>query len=110
MELADSIKELLKDEKNLDMLKSMASNLFAENETKPTDGGLNFNPTDISQIMKLKDSLTCRKDDDRVALIKALMPYLSPEKRDKAETAVKLLRLYSLLPVLRECNLLKEFI
>lgn len=59
----------------------------------------------ISQLGKVFSN-----DDERTALIKALKPMLSDERRQRADEAIKILRLMQLLPLLRESGILKGLI
>jgi hypothetical protein len=45
--------------------------------------------------------------DNRTALIEALKPMLSEPRRQKADEAIKILRLINLIPLLRDSGLLK---
>lgn len=43
--------------------------------------------------------------DDKTELIKALKPFLSAEKQQRADEAMRLLKLMRILPLLRELNI-----
>ncbi len=58
---------------------------------------------DLSQLSALAPILQAfNMPDERLAFINALKPLLSEEKRQKADEAMKLVRLVSVLPLLRE--------
>ncbi len=58
---------------------------------------------DLSQLSSLVPVLQAfNKPDERLQFINALKPLLSQEKRQKADEAMKLVRLVSVLPLLRE--------
>ena len=58
---------------------------------------------DLSQLSALVPVLQAfNKPDERLDFINALKPLLSQEKRQKADEAMKLVRLMSVLPLLRE--------
>ncbi len=58
---------------------------------------------DLSQLSALAPILQAfNMPDDRLAFINALKPLLSEDKRQKADEAMKLVRLVSVLPLLRE--------
>lgn len=58
---------------------------------------------DLSQLTALMPLLQAfNKPDERLEFINALKPLLSQEKRQKADEAMKLVRLVSVLPLLRE--------
>ena len=59
---------------------------------------------DISSLMKLQQvfsRMSC--DDKNVSLLKALRPYL--HEPQKADDAIRILQLLSVLPALKECGL-----
>jgi hypothetical protein len=63
-------------------------------------GGLPFDP---AMIMKLKSAFDLmNKDDPRVDLLLALKPNLSDLRQKKIDEAIQILRLLSLMPLLRE--------
>ena len=58
---------------------------------------------DLSQLSALAPILQAfNMPDERLVFINALKPLLSEEKRQKADEAMKLVRLVSVLPLLRE--------
>lgn len=59
-------------------------------------GGFNFDPDMLFKIMNIIKKLNSRQSDPRCNLITALKPLLSPEKRQRADMAIDLLRLMSL--------------
>jgi hypothetical protein len=65
-------------------------------------------PTDmmgkISGLMPLFQQL--RQEDDTTRLLNALRPFLSEEKRQKLDSAKKLLQFMKLIPLLRESGLM----
>ncbi|MCC8016766.1 MAG: hypothetical protein LIO43_05345 [Clostridiales bacterium] len=67
-------------------------------------GNLGLNSEDFNMMMKAKSifdkmNSASNKNTD---LILALKPHLSPENRNKADTAVKILKLFDVLPMLKE--------
>ncbi len=64
---------------------------------------------DIGAIAKILKALNSNVCDDRAALLNALKPHLCEKRRQRVDKAVKMLRLVSLLPLLREQGIF-EFI
>ena len=65
---------------------------------------LGFDNIDFDMIMKAKkifDTMNNTKDKN-VDLILALKPHLRPETQNKADQALKILKLFDILPLLRE--------
>ena len=93
-----------------DILRALAEDDPQENDTRDgaqegSDGGL-FSGLDIGNIAKIAGLLSAAgstSDDER--LLMALKPLLREENRGKVDTAMRLLKLISLLPLLRESGL-----
>ena len=70
----------------------------------PQINGLNFNSDDFAMIMKAKSifdrmNKTSSKNAD---LINALKPHLSEQSRQKADQAIRILKLFEMLPYLKD--------
>ena len=70
----------------------------------PQINGLNFNSDDFAMIMKAKSifdrmNKTSSKNAD---LINALKPHLSEQSRQKADQAIRILKLFDMLPNLKD--------
>lgn len=70
----------------------------------PQINGLNFNSDDFTMIMKAKSifdrmNKTSSKNAD---LINALKPHLSEQSRQKADQAIRILKLFDMLPYLKD--------
>lgn len=66
--------------------------------------GLNFGKADFEMMMKAKtifDKMNHARNKN-VDLIMALKPHLSPQSQNKADQAMKILRLFEVLPMLKE--------
>lgn len=93
-----------------DILRALAEDDPQENDTRDgaqegSDGGL-FSGLDIGSMAKIAELLRAAgstSDDER--LLMALKPLLREENRGKVDTAMRLLKLISLLPLLRESGL-----
>lgn len=76
-----------------------------ERQTLPPQlNGLNFNSDDFAMIMKAKSifdrmNKTSSKNAD---LINALKPHLSEQSRQKADQAIRILKLFDMLPYLKD--------
>ncbi len=114
--LNDIIASLSSDDIN--MLKGVASSILGEDsansnhsnppaeENKPQNAlsSLGFNGDDFNMMMKAKSifdrmNKTSNKNTD---LILALKPHLSPENRNKADTAIRILKMFEILPLLKD--------
>lgn len=123
-ELAEKITQILNDPDGMDMVKSLAGSLLGgqnapqvSEETPtggalslPDSGGLSLDPKQLGMIMKVMNSLKSNDaDDDRIRLLTALRPHLSPERQKKTDTAVKMLKLLKLLPLIKDSGLFEMF-
>lgn len=104
---------------DINMLKGVASSILGgageqEEEKKPETmapapvnnalAGLGLNASDFNMMMKAKtifDKMNSASNKN-TDLILALKPHLSPENRSKADIAVKILKLFDVLPLLKE--------
>lgn len=107
--LNDIISSLSADD--IEMLKGVASSILekegAKEEqlaTKGSDTPLGLDGIDFNMIMKAKtmfDKMNSANSKN-ADLILALKPHLSPQTQNKAEQAIKILKLFEILPMLRE--------
>lgn len=65
-------------------------------ESDSGSGGFNIDPDMIFRLMGIMQKLNSRQNDPRCNLITALKPLLSPQRRQKADTAIELLRMFSI--------------
>lgn len=116
-DLTGKIRDLLSDEESMRQIKELAE-MFggaggdsAPQETPsdasqcgaPDGGGLNIDPF---AIMKLAGSFS--QKDEACELIAALKPFLSADKQNKADRAMKMLRLYNVFTALKDSGMLSE--
>lgn len=100
---------------DIEMLKGVASSILGDgnaNEQKSAESdkksvlpnGLNLSQSDLNMMLKVKTIIdkmnnTSSKDAD---LILALKPHLSEESRAKADKAIRILKLFDILPYIKE--------
>lgn len=100
---------------DIEMLKGVASSILGDgnaNEHKSAESdkksvlpnGLNLSQSDLNMMLKAKTIIdkmnnTSSKDAD---LILALKPHLSEESRAKADKAIRILKLFDILPYIKE--------
>ncbi len=114
-DISEKLAEILNDPDSLSRVREMAENILGNNDksesTPPVDTksdsifGDGFDPVQIGKIMSIMSRLKSDCDDNRTKLLLALKPHLSAPKREKVDTAVKLLKLLDILPVLRESGM-----
>lgn len=100
---------------DIEMLKGVASSILGDgnaNEQKSAESdkksvlpnGLNLSQSDLNMMLKAKTIIdkmnnNSSKDAD---LILALKPHLSEESRAKADKAIRILKLFDILPYIKE--------
>ncbi len=90
-------------------LMSSVKNIFSTNGENKEETGDNFiDPKLLGTIMS---ALTKTNHNNKGAtLISALKPYLSGPRQHKADEAIKLLKLLSLLPILKDSGIISSII
>ncbi len=118
-DMAGKISELLSDPEGMKKIQAMASALFGKDEeasdqqpkeeTKELEGGLSLpEGFDPLKLMNIFSALKNDKTDERATLLLALRPHLSAERQERVDKAVKLLKLASLLPLIKQQGILDE--
>lgn len=76
-------------------------------QEEPQSGGFDLGGLDIGALVKMGQVLqSVKKDDKNTALVRAIKPHLKPERQHRADEALRLMQLISILPALRESGLL----
>lgn len=113
-EISDKLTALLSDPEGMERIRQMAQSLLGESQAEQEPEAARENPMaggeDIGKIMSLLARFKSRDEDSRVQLISALRPHLSAERQARADSAVKLLKLLDMLPLIKESGLLKEIL
>lgn len=113
-DISEKLAEILNDPDSLNRVREMAEGLLGgqktENKNAPPDissalEGGGFDATQIAKIMSVMSRLKGGGDDNRSNLLLALKPHLSAPRREKVDTAIKLLKLIDLLPFLKDSGL-----
>ena len=109
--LNDIISSLSADD--IEMLKGVASSILEKEDKKEEPAPQNssnlpqlqgFDNIDFNMIMKAKtifDKMN-NSSSKNADLIMALKPHLSPQTQNRAEQAIRILKLFEILPMLRE--------
>lgn len=116
-DISQKFAEILNDPDSLKKVREMAENILGnenqKEEKKPPEfdfasflGNSDIDIEQISKIMSIMSRLKSDKDDNRAKLLLALKPHLSTPRREKVDTAIKLLKLIDLLPVLKDSGVL----
>lgn len=83
------------------------SHAVATADAPTSGGGLDLSGIDLGMIMKVQQMVQgMSHDDDNIRLLRALKPHFSESRQKKVDQAIQLLRLYTLLPMIKETGLL----
>lgn len=80
-----------------------------EHTGAPDLSSLDLGGLDINMLLKMKNmmgALSRKNDDKNVQLIYALKPHLAPERRKKADEALRIMKLIEFLPMIQQSGLL----
>lgn len=89
---------------DISALGSLFSQGASQNPPQGQGGGLDLGA--LSGIANLVGKLN-RNDDQRCQLIIALRPLLSPERQQRADEALRIIKLIDLLPLIRDSGILR---
>lgn len=109
----DNITDILSNltAQDIENLKETAAALFSkgsQDDSQSRNPGDNFgmsgiDPQMISKISGIMQLIN--RNDSRCDLIRAIKPHLRPERQHRADEAIRLMKIISALPALREQNL-----
>ncbi len=119
-DLTTQLNQILSDPNMMEQIKSL-SGLFGQsaNSFEPSSDQTSsdisppssspfdlLGPDGIQTAMKLMPILSeLKNDDDTIRLLRAIKPFLSPQRQNKLEEAIKLLRIIRIIPLLRSQGL-----
>ena len=103
-ELSEKLSSLLSDPQGMDKIKEMAQNLLGQTSNAP-EPETDPDP-DRGKIAKILSLIKGPSgNDDRVKLLLALKPNLSKERQQKVDSAIKILKLIELAPLLKDAGI-----
>lgn len=109
-EITERLSALLSDPEGLERIKSMAAGLLGNSPPafEPQEEASPFGDIDISSVARLAGMLKSKStDNEKTRLLLALKPHLSTQRQKRVDTAVKILKLLELAPMLSELGLFK---
>ena len=110
-DLQNKLAGILNDPESMERVRQMAENIFSNGQT--TENSPAENETlgnvpsgeDLQKIISVVSMLNSQKDSKRTHLLNALKPYLSDTRKEKADNAIKILKLLDILPHLKDSGL-----
>ncbi len=106
-DLSQKLSSLLNDPEGLEQIKGLAQSLMQNESNSQAEENNKDAGVDIAAIMGILNALK-NTNDKSVELLLALRPHLSVERQHKIDTAIKLLKIYSILPLLKDSNILGD--
>lgn len=114
-DLSAKLTELLSDPESMNRVRQMAESILGESGDEipaaaaaPDISSLGdmLGSGELQSIISVISKMKASKDDSRIQLISALRPHLSEERRKRADTAIKILKLLDVLPLIKDSGLL----
>lgn len=112
-DLNQKLSQILNDPESMNRVRQMAESILSDKEEeKSEDDSIfgSFGGEELGNIMSIVSKLNNQQNDARTSLLLALKPHLSEEKQEKVDTAIKILRLLDLLPILKESGVLGKLL
>lgn len=109
----DSIENIINSlsQKDIEELSGLADSLLGSQSKKENESSsdnnthqdsFNLDTETIRKISLIMKKLSNQKEDPRCELLRALKPMLSPQKQKRADEAINMLKVLSLLPIIDE--------
>ncbi len=111
-DLSQKLAGILNDPESMERVRKMAESILGEEQKEekiPNFGDIGgmLGADELQGIMAIISKLNSSGNDPRTQLLKALKPNLSEPKREKVDTAIKILKMLEVLPLMKDSGLLK---
>ena len=107
-DLTAALQSFLNSEEGAKQLNELTKMLGLNSEDEKTSEENPFSPDDILKLQKLMGSFN--KENPNTTLLKSLKPLLKKERQKKVDDAVKIMKLISLFPELKESGILTNLL
>lgn len=112
-DIGEKLASLLNDPDTMSQVKQMAEEILGNGENNDSASDITksagiLGGDEISSLISAIGRLKSSGNDPRTQLLKALKPHLSEPRREKVDTAIKILKAVELLPLIKESGLLKD--
>lgn len=98
-------------DKDVENITKLAGELFSSGQQErktqsqePSGKELPFDMDTVMRIASVMSKLSSQPEDPRCRLLRDLKPMLSRQRQQRVDTAIQLLQMISLMPVLKELN------
>lgn len=106
-DLSEKLGEILNDPESVAKIGEMAKSLFGEKNEAPVKEA---EQPDMMKIMSLINRFKSSGENENQRLLQALKPHLSAPRQKKVDTAVKILKLLELAPLLSDSGIFENFL
>lgn len=111
-DLSEKLASVLNDPESMERVRKMAENILGDKDEKPepqtsalSDISSVLGANEMQSIIRIISQLKSSGNNPRTQLLNALKPHLSEPKREKVDTAIKILKVIEILPFLRESGI-----
>ena len=111
-DLSSKLSELLNDPESMERMRKMAENLLGEQPKSEESANPNTNFSDalgnidIGSLISIINRLKSSGQNPRTNLLSALKPHLSEPRQEKVDTAIKILKVIEILPLIKDSGIL----
>lgn len=105
-DLSEKLNSILSDPKSLESLKEMAENILGEGAKPSLPSSIDTDGIDIASLMSVIGKLKSSSNSENERLLLALKPHLSELRQKRVDSAVKILKLLELVPLLKDSGIL----
>ena len=112
-ELSQKLSEILSDPESMNRVREMAESLLSGPDEKKApeinllSGAMDgLGTEDMQRLIKIFSKLNSAERDSRAELLLALKPHLSDEKKKKVDSAIKILKIIELWPLIKDSGLI----
>lgn len=110
-DLSEKLAEILNNPESMNKVKAMAENILGKDEPKENhpstpDFSDFLKAGEMSSLISIISKLKASGNDPRAQLLNALKPHLSDKRQEKVDTAIKILKVIEVLPLMRESGIL----
>ncbi|MBE6750496.1 MAG: hypothetical protein E7560_04970 [Ruminococcaceae bacterium] len=111
-DLSSKLSELLNDPESMERMRKMAENLLGEQPKSEENANPNtnfsdaFGNIDIGSLISIINRLKNSRENPRTNLLSALKPHLSEPRQEKVDTAIKILKVIEILPLIKDSGIL----
>lgn len=110
-DLSEKLADLLNNPESMEQVRKMAENILGENaekkETTPIDNlGSLLGGGELQSIISIMSKIKSAGNDNRTQLLTALKPHLSAPRQEKVDTAIKILKVIEILPLIKESGII----